>query len=503
MDKRHEYVLAVDQSTSGTKVAIVNIKGNIIASKSKEHKQYYPHPGWIEHDPVEIYKNVKYLLKEVIQAANLNPEDISVISITNQRETTVVWDKQTGEPLYNAIVWQCRRTSDICKKLKMNGFEEIVKNKTGLTLDPCYSATKIGWILDNIEGARKRAEAGKILAGTIDTWLIWKLTGGKIHATDYTNANNTSLFNIKLLKWDEELLKIFNIPANILPEVKSSNMIFGSTSKNELFDVEIPISGVIGDSQGALFGEQCFEPGMIKATYGTGSSIMMNTGDKLVQSKKGLVSVISWGIDNHVRYALEGNIICAGDALNWVKENLGLFESYDESEDLVKSLKDNEGIYMVPAFSGLGAPYWDTYARAAIVGLSRRSKREHIIRAALESTAYQVKDVVEIMGIESGIKLKEIHVNGGLTKSDFLMQFQADILNISVKKSPINDMSLIGSAYLAGLGAGLWENVKDIKKLRGKTRDFYPIMDNDTRQKYYRGWKLAVSKILSNNVTLH
>ena len=497
------YILAVDQGTSGTKVAVVGIKGNIVASKSKEHKQYYPSPGWIEHDPIEIYENVKFLIKEVIQISNLSPEDIDVLSITNQRDTVVIWDKQTGKPLYNAIVWQCRRTSDICMELEAEGMERTIKDKTGLTLDPCYSATKIKWILDNVEGARQKAKAGKILAGTIDTWLVWKLTNGKVHATDYTNANNTLLFNIRLLQWDEELLKIFNIPKNILPEVKSSNYIFGTTYKGELFSLEIPISGVIGDSQGALFGEQCFEPGMVKATYGTGSSIMMNTGDKLIQSKKGLVTVIAWGIDGKVEYALEGDITCAGDALKWVKDNLKLFKDYSEVEGLVKRLKDNEGVYMVPAFSGLGAPHWDTYARAAIMGLSRRSKIEHIVRAALESTAYQVKDIVEIMRIESRIKLKEMHVNGGLTKSTFLMQFQSDMLNIFVNKSMFEDVSLIGSAYLAGLGIGLWGSIEDIKKLRGKSQSFHSAMNSSTREKYYHGWKSAVKKVLTNNVALN
>ncbi len=498
-----KYILAVDQGTSGSKAVVVNIEGDIVASKSKEHKQYYPAPGWIEHDPMKIYTNVKFLLKEVVKIANLNLEDIDVLSITNQRDTVVVWDKQTGKPLYNAIVWQCRRTSDICTQLKTMGFEKTIKDKTGLMLDPCYSATKIKWILDNIEGARQKAKAGKIMAGTIDTWLIWKLTNGKVHATDYTNANNTLLFNIKLLKWDEELLEIFNIPQNILPEVKSSNDIFGTTYKDELFNLEIPISGVIGDSQGALFGEQCFKPGMVKATYGTGSSIMMNTGNKLIQSKKGLVTVIAWGIDSKVEYALEGDITCAGDALKWVKDNLELFKNFSEVEDLVKSLKDNEGVYMVPAFSGLGAPHWDTYARAAVVGVSRRSSREHVVRAALESTAYQVRDIVEIMRIESRIKLKELRANGGLTKSHFLMQFQSDMLNICVEKSRIEDVSLIGSVYLAGLGLGLWKSIEDIKELREESQSFNPTMDSSTREKYYQGWKLAVKRVLTNNVVFH
>lgn len=496
---RKKYVLAIDQGTSESKAVIIDASGRIVASRSKEHTQYYPVPGWIEHDPIEIYTNVKSLLKEVVEIANLHFEDILVLSVTNQRDTVVVWDRQTGKPLYNAIVWQCRRTSDTCEQLKKMGFEKTVKDRTGLTIDPCYSATKIKWILDNIKGARQKAKSGKILAGTIDAWLVWKLTGGEVHATDYTNAGNTSLLNIKLLQWDKKLLEIFDVPQNILPEIKPSNSIFGKTDKDEFFNSEIPISGIIGDSQGALFGEKCFKPGMVKATYGTGSSIMMNTGNKLIRSKKGLVTVIAWGIDGKAEYALEGDVTCAGDALKWVKDNLRLFGQYDEVGNMVISLKDNEGVYMVPAFSGLGAPHWDTYARAAIVGLSRRSSREHIIRAALESTAYQIKDIVEIMGVESGIKVKDLRINGGLARSDFLVQFQSDILAINVEKSGFEDVSIVGSAYLAGLGSGLWKSIEDIKKLKRRSQIFHPTMDSASRKKYYNGWKSAVNMVLSNN----
>jgi len=493
---RKKYVLAIDQGTSESKAIIIDDSGNIVASRSKEHTQYYPVPGWIEHDPIEIYTNAKSLLKEVVEIANLHFEDILVLSVTNQRDTAVLWDGQTGKPLYNAIVWQCRRTSDTCEKLKKMGFEKTVKDRTGLTIDPCYSATKIKWILDNIKGARQKARSGKILAGTIDAWLVWNLTGGEVHATDYTNAGNTLLLNIKLLQWDKELLEIFDVPQNILPEIKSSNSIFGKTDKDEFFNSEIPISGIIGDSQGALFGEKCFKPGMVKATYGTGSSIMMNTGSKLIRSKKGLVTVIARGIDGKVEYALEGDVTCAGDALKWVKDNLRLFEQYDEAGNLAMSLKDNEGVYMVPAFSGMGAPHWDTYARAAIVGLSRRSSSEHIIRASLESTAYQIKDIVEIMEVESGIKVKDLRINGGLARSDFLVQFQSDILAINVEKSKFEDVSIVGSAYLAGLGVGLWKSIEDIKKLKRRSEIFHPTMDSASRKKYYNGWKSAVNMVL-------
>lgn len=491
------YILAVDQSTSGTKAVVVNRNGEILARSTKEHKQYYPRTGWVEHDPLEIYENVKWVLQDVINRGGFMPSDIDVLAITNQRETVVVWDKNTGLPIYNAIVWQCRRTAELCDEIKSKGLESVIKDKTGLMINPYFSATKVKWILDNVKGAREKAAKGELLFGNIDSWLIWKLTGGKVHATDYTNASRTLLFNIKTLKWDNELLNIFKIPENMLPEVRSSNEIFGSTEAGELFPVSIPISGVIGDSQGALFGQQCFEHGMAKATYGTGSSVLMYVGDKIIESKNGLVTTVAWGLDGKVEYALEGIIHCSGDTLKWVKDNLGLFHNFSEVEAMINSLKDNEGVYLVPAFTGLGVPYWDAYARAAIVGMTRRSNKNHIVRAAVESIAYQIRDAVEVIQAESGISLKELRVDGGATINKFLMQFQADILNARVVKSIVPELSIMGCAYIAGLGVGIWKSRDEIKSLRQDSEIYVPLMDEQLRERCYKGWKAAVRRVLN------
>lgn len=492
------YILAVDQSTSGTKAVVVDRNGEIIARSSKEHKQYYPKPGWVEHDPLEIYDNVKTVLKSAVDNERITPENIEVLALTNQRETVLVWDKYTGEPIYNAIVWQCRRTAELCDEIKSKGFEAVIKEKTGLMVDPYFSATKVKWILDNVEGAGEKANKGELLLGNIDTWLIWKLTGGKVHATDYTNASRTLLFNIKTLEWDKELLSIFDIPESMLPEVKSSNDIFGSTKGGEVFERAIPISGVIGDSQGALFGQQCFEDGLAKATYGTGSSILMKVGDKYIESKNGLVTAIAWGIGGKVEYALEGIIHCSGDALKWAKDNLGLFKDFSEVEPMINSVPDNEEVYVVPAFSGLGIPHWDAYARAAIVGMSRGSNKNHVVRAAVESMAYQVKDAIEVIQAESGIPLKELRVDGGATGNKFLMQFQTDILRANVAKSNIAELSVMGCVYLAGLGVGIWKSKEEIKVLRKNTEVYVPLMEEELSEKYYSGWKTAVKRVLSD-----
>lgn len=491
------YILAVDQSTSGTKAMIVDKWGEILAKSSKEHKQYYPQPGFVEHDPMEIYENVKTVLRDVLNDQGLFPEHMDVLAITNQRETAVVWDKNTGVPVYNAIVWQCRRTSEICDEIKDNGYESIIKDKTGLMVDPYFSATKVKWILDNVDGARERAESGDLLLGNIDAWLIWKLTGGEVHATDYTNASRTLLFNIKTLEWDKELLRIFHIPEAMLPEVKFSDDIFGNTKSGELFMECIPISGVIGDSQGALFGQQCLEVGMAKATYGTGSSVLMNVGNNYIESKNGLVTAIAWGIKGKVQYALEGIIHCSGDTLKWVKDNLGLYNDVSEIEPMTNSIKDNEGVYVVPAFTGLGIPYWDSYARAAIVGMSRGSNKNHIVRAAVESIAYQVRDAVEVIRSESGVELKELRVDGGPTDNKFLMQFQADMLKASVAKAAIAELSSMGSVYLAGLGIGIWSSMEEIKAIRKASEMYVPTMEEGLREKHYSGWKVAVKRVLN------
>lgn len=491
------YILAVDQSTSGTKAMIVNREGEILGKCSKEHNQYYPQPGWVEHDPVEIYENVKEVLKGVVKDVGLAPSDMDVLAITNQRETVVVWDKNTGLPVYNAIVWQCRRTAGICDELKHEGFEDIIKDKTGLMVDPYFSATKVKWILDNIPGAREKAEKGELLLGNIDSWLIWKLTAGKLHATDYTNASRTQLFNVKTLRWDTELLQIFDIPESMLPQIKCSDDIFGNTESGEVFEESISISGVIGDSQGALFGQQCFEIGMAKATYGTGSSVMMNIGERYIESQNGLATAVAWGVKGKVEYALEGIIHCTGDTLKWVKENLGLFRDFSQVEPMINSIKDNEGVYVVPAFAGLGIPYWDAYARAAIVGMTRGTNKNHIVRAAVESIAYQIKDAVEVIKNESGIELKELRADGGPTENKFLMQFQADMLKSNVAKAAVAELSSMGSVYLAGLGVGIWKSKDEIKSLRKASKVYNPSMEEAIRERYYSGWKSAAKSVLT------
>jgi glycerol kinase len=493
-----KYILALDQSTSASKAMIVDSSGNILIKKSKEHKQYYPKPGWVEHDPEEIYENVKVILLGVVSDSKFSFKDLAVLAITNQRETVVVWDKHTGEPIYNAIVWQCRRTSDMCTELKSKDVEGAVRYKTGLMMDPYFSATKVKWILDNVEGARKKANEGRLLLGNIDTWLMWKLTKGKVHATDYTNASRTLLFNIRTLKWDDDLMDIFGIPRCMLPEIKYSDEIFGFTESEELHDSNLPISGVIGDSQGALFGQQCFEPGIAKVTYGTGSSILMNVGDRFIESNNGLVTTVAWGVDGKIDYALEGIIHCTGDTLRWIKDNLGLISSFNEIEPIINLVKDNEGVYLVPAFIGLGIPYWDTYARAAIVGLSRGSKKEHVVRAAVESIAYQIKDAIDLISADSNIQLLELRADGGPTKNLFLMQFQADMLNSTVVCSDIAELSSMGSVYLAGLGVGVWKSRDEIKLIRGGRRVFSPGMDRELRDKYYEGWKRSVHRVLED-----
>jgi glycerol kinase len=492
-----EYILSLDQSTSASKAMIVDKYGSIIENDSIEHKTYYPNPGWVEHDPLEIYENVKKVLRNTVKKADLKPEDISVLAITNQRETVVVWDKETGVPVYNAIVWQCRRTSDTCAELKSKGFEKEVRNRTGLLLDPYFSATKVKWILENVRNAKKKAFEGRLVMGTIDSWLIWKFTKGKVHATDYTNASRTLLFNIRTLKWDSELLKIFDIPDTMLPEIRSSNSIFGETAQGELFENSIPISGVIGDSQGALFGQNCFETGMVKATYGTGSSVLMNIGEKFSEGRDGLVTSIAWGIDNKVEYAVEGIIYCTGDSLKWVKDNLGLFKSFDDVNNMLDITEDNEGVYMIPAFVGLGIPYWDSDARAAILGMSRGTRKEHIVRAAIESIAYQIKDAIDVMESATKISTKKLSVDGGPTKNLFLMQFQADLLQLEVVSTEITDASAMGSAYLAGIGIGLWNGKNDISRLKKKVNVFRPAMDLKLRDKYYEGWKSSVRRVLT------
>lgn len=493
------YILAIDQSTSGTKALIVDRSGSIIARNTAEHKQSYPQPGWVEHDPLEIYNNVKRTAHHAMELAGIEAGQLAGLTITNQRETAVIWDRTSGLPVYPAIVWQCQRTADRCAAYKAANKEDIVRAKTGLLLDPYFSATKWGWILEHAEGAGEKLEQGKLLAGTIDSWLLWKLTGGSVHATDFTNASRTSLFNIHTLEWDHELCGWFQVPSTLLPEVKSSDEIFGYTQDPDLFSAKIPISGIIGDSQAALFGNQCLDTGMAKATYGTGTSVLMNIGEKHDQLGNGLVTTIAWGMSGEITYALEAIIRTSGDTIKWVRDQLGLFSSFEEMEELIAQAPNNEGVYVVPAFVGLGAPYWDPYARAAIMGMSRGSGRSHIIRAALESIAYQVNDAVELMQSESGIRLKELRTDGGASDNITLMQFQADMLERRVIKSEVTELSAMGSVYLGGLGVGFWLSLDEIKN-RSQAHSVYESkMPENIREQHIAGWNRAVASVLCTN----
>ncbi|KPU43586.1 glycerol kinase [Oxobacter pfennigii] len=491
-----KYIMSFDQGTTSSRTIIFNEQGKIAGMAQKEFAQIYPKPGWVEHDPMEILESQMYSAKEALKNASLTGEDIAAIGITNQRETAVLWDKHTGRSIYNAIVWQCRRTAYICDELKKNGYDEKIRQKTGLLIDAYFSGTKIKWILDNVEGAREKARRGEILFGTVDSWLLWNLTGGKIHATDYSNASRTLVYNIRDLKWDEEILEILDIPKEMLPEVKPSSHIFGHTAR-ELFDAAIPIAGIAGDQQAALFGQACFKPGMAKNTYGTGCFLLMNTGEKLIESKNGLLSTISWGIKGKVEYALEGSIFVGGAVIQWLRDELKMLQSSGESEEYAKAVKDSNGVYVVPAFVGLGAPYWDMYARGAIFGLTRGAKREHIIRASLECIAYQTMDVLKAMEEDSGISLKELKVDGGASSNNFLMQFQADILNTAVERPNIIETTALGAAYLAGLTAGYFEDMEKISNNRLTGRHFTPAMEEAARQSLISGWHKAVARSLS------
>lgn len=490
-----KYVMALDQGTTSSRAIIFDHSGKIVASQNQEFKQIYPKAGWVEHDPMEIWGTQIGVAKGVIEKAGINPEDIAAIGITNQRETTVVWDKNTGKPIYNAIVWQCRRTAPICDELKNKGFDKKIREKTGLVVDAYFSGTKVKWILDNVEGAREKAEKGELLFGNIDTWLIWNLTRGKVHVTDYSNASRTMLFNIHELKWDKEILEELNVPENMLPEVKPSSHVYGYTDKS-IFGVEIPIAGDAGDQQAALFGQACFKPGMAKNTYGTGCFMLMNTGEKAVPSKTGLLTTIAWGIDGKVEYALEGSIFITGAAIQWLRDELRIIDNAPQSEEYALKVEDTNGVYVVPAFVGLGAPYWDMYARGVIVGLTRGAKREHIIRATLESIAYQTRDVLEAMQEDSGIKLQALKVDGGASANNFLMQFQADILGVPVDRPQVIETTALGAAYLAGLAVGFWNSREEIEKNWNIDRRFEPAMEEEKREKLYRGWKKAVERAM-------
>lgn len=491
-----KYIMALDQGTTSSRAILFDKQGNIVATSQKEFTQIYPNPGWVEHNAMEIWGSQSGVMREVLETNSISPNEIAAIGITNQRETTIVWDKNTGKPIYNAIVWQCRRTSEICDEIEANGYKGMIKDKTGLILDAYFSGTKIKWILDNVEGAREKANNGELLFGTVDTWLIWNLTRGKVHITDYSNASRTMLYNIKELKWDDEILELLDIPKSMLPEVKPSSCVYGYTDEHMLAGAQIPIAGIAGDQQAALFGQTCFEEGSAKNTYGTGCFMLMNTGDKLVESKNGLLTTIAWGVDGKVEYALEGSIFIGGAVIQWLRDELKVLYNAKESQFYAESVKDTNGVYIVPAFAGLGAPHWNMYARGCVMGLTRGANREHLVRAALESIAYQVKDVLHAMEEDSGLKLAGLKVDGGASANDFLMQFQADILNTNINRPKVVETTALGAAYLAGLAVGFYENKDDIKNSWVMDKEFSSNMDDDRRVKLYKGWKKAVKRSL-------
>ena len=491
-----KYILSLDQGTTSSRAIIFDKESNIIGVAQKEFQQIFPKPAWVEHNADEIWATQIGIVAEVLAITGVQTSEIAAIGITNQRETTVVWDKNTGKPVYNAIVWQSRQSIDICNDIKEKGLEPLFRAKTGLVVDAYFSGTKVKWILDNVEGARQRAEKGDLLFGTIDTWLIWRMTGGKVHVTDYSNASRTLMYNIRDLNWDDELLEILTVPKSMLPEVKPSSEVYGVTDPTVLFGAEIPIAGIAGDQQAALFGQTCFEAGTAKNTYGTGCFMLMNTGEKMVDSTNGLLTTIAWGLDGKVVYALEGSIFIAGAAVQWLRDGLKLIETASDSEYFAGKVEDSEGVYMVPAFAGLGAPYWDMDARGAIFGLTRGTTKSHIVRATLDSLCYQTRDVLSAMESDSGIKLQALKVDGGAVANNLLMQFQADILNVNVDRPKITETTALGAAYLAGLAVGFWANKEELVNSWKLDRRFAPIMPAEKRENYYRGWKKAVERTL-------
>lgn len=490
-----KYILALDQGTTSSRAILFDKGGKICGIAQKEFKQYYPKEAWVEHDPMEIWGSQSGVIREVMDSASVNAGDIAAIGITNQRETTIVWDKNTGRPVHNAIVWQCRRTADYCEELKDRGLSEYVKRNTGLLIDAYFSGTKLQWILDNVGGAREKALNGDLLFGTVDTWLLWNLTGGKVHRTDYSNASRTMLYNIRNLHWDKKLLEEMNIPEMMLPEVVDSSGIFGYTDEKS-FGARIPIGGIAGDQQAALFGHTCFEKGMVKNTYGTGCFMLMNTGEEPIVSESGLITTIAWGLNGKITYALEGSIFVAGAVVQWLRDGLKLIRTAAESEYYALRVDSTNGVFVVPAFVGIGAPYWDMYARGTIVGITRDTTAEHIVRASLESIAYETRDVLEAMEKDSGISLKTLRVDGGAVENNFLMQFQADILNVDVERPVTRETTALGAAYLAGLAVGFWTNKEEIIKIWCLDKKYIPAMDENDRTDLYRQWKRAVGRSL-------
>ena len=487
-----KYIVALDQGTTSSRTIILDHDANIVSIVQREFTQIYPKAGWVEHDPLEIFATQSSTLVEAFAKAEIPTDEIAAIGITNQRETTIVWNKETGKPVYNAIVWQCRRTADACEELKNDGLEDYIRENTGLVIDPYFSATKIKWILDNVEGACEDAKAGKLLFGTVDTWLIWKMTQGRVHVTDYTNASRTMIFNINTLQWDDKLLKIMGIPRSMMPEVKSSSEVYGKMNLGGKGGTRIPISGIAGDQQAALYGHMCVNQGQAKSTYGTGCFLLMNTGQEKVNSKNGLLTTIACGPRGEVSYALEGAVFMAGASVQWLRDEMKLLNDVKDSEYFATKVSSSNGVYVVPAFTGLGAPYWDAYARGTIVGLTRGCGANHIIRATLESIAYQTRDVIDAMQVDSGIKLSSLRVDGGAVANNFLMQFQADVLDVTVQRPKETEATALGAAYLAGLAVGFWDSLDELKGKAEVDRSFKAHQDENKRNKRYRGWKRAV-----------
>ena len=485
--------MALDQGTTSSRAILFDHEQNIVALGQQEFTQHYPKPGYVEHDPMEIYASQTAVLLEVMFKSGVAPEEMAAIGITNQRETTVVWNKNTGMPVYNAIVWQCRRTADICEELIARGWAEKIKKSTGLIIDAYFSGTKIKWILDNVPGAREQAERGELLFGTVDTWLIWKMTGGRVHVTDYTNASRTMLFNIHTLEWDEEILAALSIPRSMLPRVASSSEVYGTYN---IQGVEVPIAGIAGDQQAALFGQTCFERGMAKNTYGTGCFLLMNTGNEPCQSKSGLLTTIGIGLKGRINYAVEGSVFVGGAVVQWLRDEMHFITESRDAEYFASKIKDNGGVYFVPAFTGLGAPHWDMYARGAILGITRGTKREHIIRAAVESTAYQTKELLDAVEADTGIRVDELKVDGGASRDSFLMQFQADIMNIRLRRPMIRETTALGAAYLAGLAVGFWKDLAEISSHWTLDKLYEPQMEEEERSALLAGWQKAVSRSL-------
>ncbi|HGD2184436.1 TPA: glycerol kinase GlpK [Streptococcus agalactiae] len=492
MSSEEKYIMVIDQGTTSSRAIIFNKKGEKIASSQKEFPQIFPQAGWVEHNANQIWNSVQSVIAGAFIESSIKPGQIEAIGITNQRETTVVWDKKTGLPIYNAIVWQSRQTAPIADQLKQEGHTNMIHEKTGLVIDAYFSATKVRWILDHVPGAQERAEKGELLFGTIDTWLVWKLTDGLVHVTDYSNAARTMLYNIKELKWDDEILELLNIPKAMLPEVKSNSEVYGKTTPFHFYGGEVPISGMAGDQQAALFGQLAFEPGMVKNTYGTGSFIIMNTGEEMQLSQNNLLTTIGYGINGKVHYALEGSIFIAGSAIQWLRDGLRMIETSSESEGLAQSSTSDDEIYVVPAFTGLGAPYWDSNARGSVFGLTRGTSKEDFVKATLQSIAYQVRDVIDTMQVDSGIDIQQLRVDGGAAMNNLLMQFQADILGIDIARAKNLETTALGAAFLAGLSVGYWESMDELKELNATGQLFQATMNESRKEKLYKGWRKAV-----------